>query len=83
MTDEATGWVKPQRKRSLPELLELISSKREELQVLENEAASLQRDARLNAIAQARNIMRAHQLTLPELLQDSGDDVSRSRARRR
>jgi hypothetical protein len=62
-----SGWVKPHRSRTLPELKELIAAKREELRALETEAASLSEDERLQAIAQARNIMRAHQLSYDDI----------------
>lgn len=62
-----SGWVKPQRSRTLPELKELIAAKREELKILEAEAAALSEDERLHAIAQARNIMRAHQLSYEDI----------------
>lgn len=65
--ESPTGWVKPQRKRTLPELQALIKEKRTELQLLENEAFELWNDQRLRAIAQARNIMRAHDLTVHDL----------------
>ena len=66
-TEEPTGWVKPQRKHTLAELQALIIEKRAELKALEDEAYDLQQQARLQAIAQARNIMRAHQLTITDV----------------
>jgi hypothetical protein len=62
-----SGWVKPERKRTLPELHSLIKEKKAELQLLENEAFELWHEQRLRAIAQARNIMRAHELTVHDL----------------
>jgi hypothetical protein len=65
--DLPSGWVKPERKRTLPELHAVIQAKREELHLLENEAFELWNEQRLRAIAQARNIMRAHGLTVQDL----------------
>lgn len=70
LSETRAGWTKPQRKPTLPELLELIATKRAELQLLESEASALQLDAKLNAVAQVRNIMRAHELTLADVLDD-------------
>jgi crotonobetainyl-CoA:carnitine CoA-transferase CaiB-like acyl-CoA transferase len=66
------GWVKPQRTRTLPELKQLIEEKRAELAALEAQAFSLQEHARLEAIATARNIMRAHQLTIDDVVDRPG-----------
>ena len=65
--ENPSGWVKPQRSRTLSELKSLIAAKRGELQALETEAESLAETERLQAIAQARNIMRAHQLSLDDI----------------
>jgi hypothetical protein len=65
--DFPSGWVKPERKRTLTELQALIKEKRAELQQLENEAFELWHEQRLRAIAQARNIMRVHELTVHDL----------------
>lgn len=62
-----TGWVKPTRSRTLPELQQIIADKRAELALLEAEASSLREQAKLEALAKARNIMRAHQLSLTDL----------------
>jgi len=70
LSETRPGWTKPQRKPTLPELLVLIATKRAELQLLESEASALQLDAKLNAVAQVRNIMRAHELTLADVLDD-------------
>jgi hypothetical protein len=64
-----SGWVKPERDRTLPELKLLIAAKRAELQELERQAASLSEHEKLQAIASARNIMRAHQLSVEDVLQ--------------
>ena len=60
---EQSGWVKPTKRRTLPELEQMIAVKRVELELLEAEASDLREQAKLEAIAKARNIMRAHQLT--------------------
>jgi hypothetical protein len=62
-----TGWVKPTRSRTLPELQQMIADKRAELALLEAEASSLHEHAKLEAIVQVRNIMRAHQLSLADI----------------
>lgn len=67
LNDAPTGWVKPQPRRTLAELQDLIATKRLELAQLEREAFDLVNGARLQAIAQARNIMRAHQLTVQDV----------------
>ena len=64
---EQSGWVKPTRSRTLPELEELIAVKRAELESLEAEASELRVQAKLEALAKARNIMRAHSLTPADL----------------
>lgn len=64
---EQSGWVKPTRSRTLPELEHMIAMKRAELKLLEAEALDLREQARLEAVAKARNIMRAHQLTPADL----------------
>lgn len=45
----------------------MIADKRAELALLEAEASSLREQAKLEAIAKARNIMRAHQLSLADI----------------
>ena len=62
-----SGWVKPHRDRTLPELRTLIAEKRAELRVLEDEAAEIEETDKLQAIATARNIMRAYELTIEDL----------------
>ena len=62
-----SGWVKPHRDRTLPELKVLIAEKRAELRILEEEAASIEETDKLQAIATARNIMRAYELTFEDL----------------
>jgi len=64
---EQSGWVKPTRPRTLPELEQMIAVKRAELQSLEAAASELREEAKLAALAKARNIMRAHQLTPADL----------------
>ena len=68
MTDEMPpGWCKPQPKRTLAELEEVIAIKRAELSALQFEMFNLVEGPRLEAIAQIRNIMRAQQLTLEDI----------------
>jgi len=62
-----SGWIKPTRSRTLPELDEMIAMKRAELELLEAEASDLREHAKLEALAKVRNIMRAHQLSLADL----------------
>jgi len=64
--DFPAGWVKPQRKRTAAEVRDLIEAKRVELRLLEEELFNLEEGPRLEAIAQIRNIMRAHDLTLAD-----------------
>lgn len=64
---EHCGWVKPTRSRTLPELEKMIAVKRAELELLEAEASDLRVQAKLEALAKARNIMRAHELTPADL----------------
>lgn len=61
------GWVKPVKRRTLPELQQMIADKRAELAALEAEAASLYEQARLEAIVKVRNIMRAHELSIADI----------------
>ena len=62
------GWCKPQRKRTLEELQALIDEKRAELSALQVEAYNLVQGPRLEAIAEIRNIMRAQDLTITDIL---------------
>lgn len=64
---EQNGWVKPTRSRTLPELEQMIAVKRAELELLETEASDLREQAKLEAVAKVRNIMRAHHLTPADL----------------
>jgi hypothetical protein len=65
--DHPAGWIKPRRTPTLAELEALIEEKRTELLLLEQQASSLRHETKLQALAQARNIMRAHGLTLADL----------------
>lgn len=65
--DHQSGWIKPQRGLTLPELQALIQTKRAELEDLEQKAATLIEDARLEACVRIRNIMRAHQLSIDDI----------------
>ena len=67
MTDDQTGWTAPPRALSLEQLDVLIASKREELRVLEEQAASRRGHAKLEAIAKARNLMRAFDIAWDEV----------------
>ncbi len=68
MTEEnPSGWVKPQRARSVSELQQRIDDLEAELRGLKNELFNLENGARLEAVAQIRNIMRAQQLTLSDI----------------
>lgn len=68
LTESQGGWIKPQRTRTLSELHQLIALKRAELQALEQEASDLMGSAKLEAIVKIRNIMRAHQLSMNDIL---------------
>ena len=61
------GWVKPQRPRTVAELRDLIKQRHREIAALELELFNLQQGPRLEAIAKARNIMRAHELTIDDI----------------
>lgn len=61
------GWIKPQRSLTLADLRTLIAEKRGELALLEKQARELESHARLQAIVQVRNIMRAHALTVADV----------------
>jgi hypothetical protein len=65
--DTPSGWIKPQRAPTLSELREQLASKRAEVQALERQVRDMEHEQRLQAVAQARNIMRAHGLTLADL----------------
>ena len=62
-----SGWVKPTRRRTLLELEQMIAVKQAELESLQAEASDLREQSKLEAVAKARNIMRAHQLTPADL----------------
>lgn len=65
--DLPRGWVKPTRQPTLEELDALIAAKRAELRAMEEQAQAQRLERRLTALAQARNIMRAHGLTIDDL----------------
>lgn len=65
--ERESGWIKPEKKRTLAELQQLIAEKKAELQALEGEAAPLMEHARLEAIAKIRNIIRAYELQPDEI----------------
>lgn len=68
MIESRNGWIRPERTRTLPELKTLIAQKRAELEALEREALELVELGKLEAIVQVRNIMRAQQISLAEVL---------------
>jgi hypothetical protein len=61
------GWVKPQRSRTVPEVRELIAQKRAEIDELLLELHNLVEGPKLEALAQIRNIMRAHELKVDDV----------------
>lgn len=61
------GWVKPTRHRTAEEVKALIKQHQKEVATLELELFNLEQGPRLEALAQARNIIRAHQLTMDEI----------------
>ena len=65
--DIPRGWVKPVRPRTVDEVKALVQARQRELAALELELFNLQQGPRLEALAQARNIMRAYQLTIEDI----------------
>jgi NADH:ubiquinone oxidoreductase subunit D len=65
---EQTGWVKPQRAPTYDEIMVRIGELRTELQVLEQQASDMREATRLEALVKIRNIMRAQQLTIEDIL---------------
>lgn len=65
---EQTGWVKPQRAPTYDEIMVRIGELRTELQELERQAGDMREAARLEALVKIRNIMRAQQLTVEDIL---------------
>jgi hypothetical protein len=65
--DVPRGWVKPTRARTVDEVRALIAQRREEIAGLERELFNLVEGPRLEALAQIRNLMRAHELTVDEV----------------
>lgn len=65
---EQTGWVKPQRAPTYQEIMVRIGELRTELQELERQASDMREAARLEALVKIRNIMRAQQLTIEDIL---------------
>lgn len=62
-----SGWTRPQKTRSVDDLRTLIAQTKAQLEALEQELAPLEEQARLEAIAKIRNIMRAHDLSTAEI----------------
>jgi hypothetical protein len=65
---EQTGWVKPQRAPTYDEIVERIKDLRAELSELERQAEDMREAAKLEALVKIRNIMRAQQLTVEDIL---------------
>jgi hypothetical protein len=65
---EQTGWVKPQRAPTYEEIVARISELRTELETLERQAGDMREAAKLEALVRIRNIMRAQQLTIDDIL---------------
>lgn len=65
---EQTGWVKPQRAPTYEEILTRIEELRAELTALERQATDMREAAKLEALVKIRNIMRAQQLTVDDIL---------------
>lgn len=65
---EQTGWVKPQRAPTYEEIVARIGELRTELATLERQAHDMREAARLDALVKIRNIMRAQQLTIEDLM---------------
>ena len=65
---EQTGWVKPQRAPTYDEIVERIKGLRAELSELERQADDMREAAKLEALVKIRNIMRAQQLTVEDIL---------------
>ena len=73
-SEPASGWVKPARPRTVSEIKALILERKRDIAALELELFNLQQGLRLEALAQARNIMRAHDLSI--------DDIAPKRSKR-
>ena len=65
---EQTGWVKPQRAPTYEETMARIGELRTELETLERQASDMREAAKLEALVRIRNIMRAQQLTIEDIL---------------
>ena len=65
--DAENHWVKPVAPHTAAQLNDLIAAKELELKALKLELFNLEQGPRLEAIAQIRNIMRAHELTREEI----------------
>ena len=68
MDDLKPGWIKPEKKLTLPELEVFIATKEAELAALKQEAYNLEYGPKLEALAQIRNIMRAQSLTVADIV---------------
>ena len=65
---EQTGWVKPQRAPTYEEIMARIGELRTELEALERQASDMREATKLEALVKIRNIMRAQQLTVEDIL---------------
>ncbi|WP_157269479.1 H-NS histone family protein [Azohydromonas aeria] len=74
---EHTGWVKPQRAPTYEEILARIDELRTELTALEQQAADMREASRLEALVKIRNIMRAQQLTVEDILPERSERTGR------
>lgn len=74
---EQTGWVKPQRAPTYEEILARIDELRTELTALERQAADMREASRLEALVKIRNIMRAQQLTVEDILPERSERTGR------
>lgn len=66
--EQQTGWVKPQRAPTYEEIMARITELRTELTTLERQAGEMREAARLEALVKIRNIMRAQQLTIDDII---------------
>ena len=65
--EHPSGWHKPEKKETLPEVVAKIDALRAELSKYEKLAFELKEAERQEAIAQTRNLMRAHGLSLQDI----------------
>jgi hypothetical protein len=75
---EQTGWVKPQRAPTYDEIMVRINELRTELADLEQQASGMREAAKLEALVKIRNIMRAQQLTVDDIVPERRTRSSRA-----